>query len=379
MSNTNSSRFRIVKRMQQLPAKKAFLYYVIAVLVAMFIGAILLMCLKINPLLFYKEVLTLGMLDNVFAYKQIEGFIKLFVPLLITSLALSLAFKMRFWNVGGEGQFIVGVVCASVIGLKLGDSMPTFVVLILMALAGGIGAGLMGALCAWLKVKFGTNETLMTLMFNYMALYLIKFFGEYKADWNFFLDPGSERPRFLSLSENVWMPTIRMGKFSLNISLIIAILITVLIYFYVKKTKQGYEITVVGDSPSTAKYSGMKVGKIVIRTVFLSAFLIGAAGAMHVSTAHVMSTAITNDVGWTGVIVAWLSKLNPAVIFVVSILITVLQYGCQVANAEFAAIDNNFANLLQGIILFSVLVADFLIRFKIVRSKAKAENGKESE
>ena len=116
-----------------------------------------------------------------------------------------------------------------------------------------------------------------------------------------------------------------------------------------------------------------------ITTQFLSAFMIGAAGAMHVSTAHVMSTAITNDVGWTGVIVAWLSKLNPAVIFVVSILITVLQYGCQVANAEFAAIDTNFANLLQGIILFSVLVADFLIRFKIIRNKAKAENGKESE
>lgn len=378
MSNTNNSRFRIVKRMQ-MPAKKAFLYYAAAVLAAMCIGAILLMCLKINPFLFYKEVLTLGMLDNVFAYKQVEGFIKLFVPLLITSLALSLAFKMRFWNVGGEGQFIVGVICASVVGLKLGDVLPTFAVLILMAIAGGIGAGIIGALCAWLKVKFGTNETLMTLMFNYMALYLIKFFGEYKAEWNFFLDPGSERPRFLSFSKNAWMPTISIGKFSLNISLVIAVIVTVLIYFYVKKTKQGYEITVVGDSPNTAKYSGMKVGKIVIRTVFLSAFMIGAAGAMHVSTAHVMSTSITNDVGWTGVIVAWLSKLNPAVIFVVSILITVLQYGCQVANAEFAAIDSNFANLLQGIILFSVLVADFLIRFKVVRSKAKAENGKESE
>ena len=378
MSNTNSSKFRIVKRMQ-LPARKAFLYYTVAVLAAMCIGAILLMCLKINPFVFYKEVLTLGMLDNVFAYKQIEGFIKLFVPLLITSLALSLAFKMRFWNVGGEGQFIVGVICASIVGLKLGDSLPTFVVLILMTLAGGIGAGIIGALCAWLKVKFGTNETLMTLMFNYMALYLIKFFGEYKAGWNFFLDPGSERPRFRSFAESVWMPVIRIGKFSLNISLIVAIIVTVLIYIYVKKTKQGYEITVVGDSPNTARYSGMKVGRIIIRTVFLSAFMIGAAGAMHVSTAHVMSTAITNDVGWTGVIVAWLSKLNPAVIFVVSILITVLQYGCQVANAEFAAIDTNFANLLQGIILFSVLVADFLIRFKIIRNKAKAENGKESE
>ncbi|MBQ9764820.1 MAG: ABC transporter permease, partial [Lachnospiraceae bacterium] len=110
MKNTNAAGggFKIVRR-ASLSTKNTVLFYALAVLVAFLIGGILLCCLKINPFEFYKEMLTIGMLDNVFAYKSIEGFIKLFVPLLITSLALSLAFKMRFWDVGGEGQFIVGV------------------------------------------------------------------------------------------------------------------------------------------------------------------------------------------------------------------------------------------------------------------------------
>lgn len=373
--SSNGSAFHVVRR-AQVSTKCTVIYYAAAIFAAMCIGGILLACLKINPFSFYREVLTIGILDNAFPYKNIEGFIKLFVPLLITSLALSLAFRMRFWNVGGEGQFIMGVICAGIVAIKLGDKLNPALLLVLMVVAGGIGGGIIGALCAVLKVKFDTNETLMTLMFNYIVLYVIKFFAENKADWNFFLDPGSERPRFITFSENAWMPVIKMGKFSLNISLLIAILLTVFIYVYLKKTKHGYEITVVGDSASTAKYSGMKVGRIIVRTVFFSAFLIGSAGAMHVSTAHVMSTSITNSVGWTGVVVAWLSKLNPAMIFVTSILITVLQYGCRVANAEFAAIDANFANLLQGIILFSILVADFMIRFRIVRNK---NQNKESE
>ena len=136
-----------------------------------------------------------------------------------------------------------------------------------------------------------------------------------------------------------------------------------------KKTKHGYEISVVGDSQSTAKYAGMKVGRIVMRTMFLSAALIGLAGTFYVSTAHSLSTSVTNNVGWTGIIVAWLSRLNPVVILVTSLLISVLRVGCQTAATNFPVIDSNFADLLQGIILFTVLMADFLTRFKIVFRK----------
>ena len=210
----------------------------------------------------------------------------------------------------------------------------------------------------------------MTLMLNYVALYILTFIGESKADWNFFLDPESVRPVFASFSKIVSFPSIPLiGKFSLNICVILTILVGVFIFIYLRYTKQGYEIAVVGDSAGTAKYAGMKVNTIVLRTVFLSACLIGLAAAFKVGTAGILSTSITNDVGWTGIIVAWLSQLNTAVIFAVSALICVLHYGSTVAAATFSQVDSSFANMLQGAILFLVLAADFYTRFQIVPVK----------
>lgn len=369
MSNTNSSVkepiIRIVKR-TGLKLSQIVLIYVGAIMLALLIGCILLASLGVNPFSFYQKMFTIGVVGNAFPYKCFEGYIKVFTPLLIVSVALSLAYKMKFWNVGGEGQFTVGALFAGLISAWIGDSAPSIVVLVCMCIGGGIAAGLYGSIASVLKVKFGTNETLMTLMLNYIALYLIMFFGETKADWNLLLNEESARPIFKTFFENAWMPTIKIGSFSLNISLIIAFVITALVYVYLKKTKQGYEISVVGDSISTAKYAGMKTGKIIIRTIFISAFLIGLAGAFYVSTAHSLSTSVTNDVGWTGVIVAWLSKLNTLAIVVTSALISVLRYGCTQAAAEFASVDAHFADLLQGIILFCVLACDFLTRFKVI-------------
>jgi len=203
-----------------------------------------------------------------------------------------------------------------------------------------------------------------------VALYVLMFLGETKADWNFFLDAGSARPVFASFTELASFPGIPMGgKFSLNICVILTLVIGILVFVYLKYTKQGYEIAVVGDSAGTARYAGMKVNRIVLRTVFLSAALIGLAAAFKVGTAGILSTSITDDVGWTGIIVAWLSQLNTGVIFVVSALICVLHYGSTVAAATFSQVDSSFANMLQGVILFLVLAADFYTRFKIVPVK----------
>jgi simple sugar transport system permease protein len=244
-----------------------------------------------------------------------------------------------------------------------------------MCFAAMVVAGLYGLFVAVLKVKFGTNETLMTLMLNYVALYILTFFAETKADWNFFLETESARPVFVNFGKVVTFPSIPMvGKFSLNICVILTLLLGALIYVYLRYTKQGYEISVVGDSAGTARYAGMKVNTIVLRTVFLSAALIGLAAAFKVGTAGILSTAITDDVGWTGIIVAWLSQLNTAVIFVVSALICVLHYGSTVAAATFSQVDSSFANMLQGVILFLVLAADFYTRFRVVPVKKGGNN-----
>ena len=366
-------RIRIVKRSGFSGWKQA-LIYVIAIVVSLLIGAILLLALGADPLKFYRNMITIGLIDNKFAYKNVEGLIKLFTPLLITSIALALSFRMKFWNIGGEGQFTIGAITSSAVALVFGDTLPPVILLIFMVIAGMLSAGIYGVIVALLKVKFGTNETLLTLMLNYVALYLLKFFGETSGAWNVFLNPESARPRFQTFPESAFMPVIKIGKFSLNISLIIAILICVFIFIYLKKTKSGYEISVIGDSISTAKYAGMKVNRIIVRTMFMSACLIGLAGTCYVSTSHTLSTSVTNNVGWTGIVVAWLSKLNTIGIFVTAVLISVLRFGCQVASTEYTALDSNFADLLQGIILFIVLAADFFVRFKIVfSSKAKEE------
>ena len=366
--------FHIVKR-DNCPLWKKCCLYLGAVVLALALGAVLLSSLGVDPVAYYTRMFTMGTIGNKIAYKVWINYLKEFVPLALTSVALSLAFKMRFWNIGGEGQFILGAIASAFVAFKAGPVLPGIATLVLMCLAAMLVAGLYGLIAAGLKVKFGTSETLMTLMLNYIALYVLMYLGETKADWNFFLDPESLRPVFASFAGIVSFPGIPMGgKFSLNICVVLTFLIGAAMYIYLKYTKHGYEINVVGDSAGTARYAGMKVNTIVLRTVFLSAALIGLAAAFKVGTAGILSTAITDDVGWTGIIVAWLSQLNTAVIFAVSALICVLHYGSTVAAATFSQVDSSFANMLQGAILFLVLAADFYTRFRVVPVKKGGNN-----
>ncbi|MCR4688037.1 MAG: ABC transporter permease [Saccharofermentans sp.] len=361
------SEYHLVRR-GDFSYKRVIICYAIGILVSLGIGALLLIGLGINPIEYYGRMLSIGLIGNRYAYKCIEGLLKVFVPLLITSLALGLAFKMRFWNIGGEGEFLIGSICAAIVAFN-SNGMPKILTIILMCLAAALSAGIVGLAVAALKVKFNTNETLMTLMFNYIMLYLIRYLGNTKAGWNFFLNPESERPIFGQFEENCKMGGIKIGCFTLLYSVIAAVMITIIIYIYLKYTKQGYEISVVGDSSATARYAGMRVGRIILRTMFISAALIGLAAGLATSTAGTISESITNNVGWTGVIVAWLAKLSVPGIFITSLLISVLQYGCQAAATQYPSIDSNFADLLQGIILFSVLAADFAATFKIVKKE----------
>jgi len=357
--------FRVVKR-EGSSWKRVAAAYLIAVAAALAIGVLLLSIMNVDPLDFYGKMVTLGIPGNRYPYRSVEGFIRLFIPLLIVSLALSLSFRMRFWNVGGEGQFTIGALCASTVAFLVGDALPSFLVILLMSVFAALGGGLYGSIASSLRLKYGTSETLMTLMLNYIALYLLRFFGETQGEWNIFLSDDSVRPRFAPFPDSAQMPCISIGKFSLDITLIFALVLCALIYVYLKYTKGGYELAVVGDSPNTARYAGMPVNRVVMFTVFLSAALVGLAGGFYVSSSGALSTSITNNVGWDGVIVAWLGKLSTGGILVTSLLITVLKYGCQAASTSYSNIDSNFASLLQGVILFAVLAADFVGRYKLV-------------
>ena len=361
-------KFHLVKR-ENVSLKIKALYYLIAILGALVIGAILLAFFGVNPFAFYGKVVTIGLVGNRIPFTQIYNFINSFVPLVLTSMALSIAYKMKFWNVGGEGQFLVGSVAAAFIPLKLGLVGNAFFTLLLMAIAAMLAAAVWGGVVALLKVKFNTNETLMTLMLNYIALYFVGFLGETKADWNFFLRADSNRPTFDTVWRVVKMPDIVIGDFKISLSFVVTAILCALIWVYLKKTKQGYEIAVVGDSIGTAKYAGMKTGKIIVRTMVLSSALVGLAGFFKLMSAGPMSTSLTDSVGWTGVVVAWLAKLDTVGIILTSLLICVLRFGCAQASIQFGAIESRFSDVLQGVILFAVLAADFLLRFKIVKNE----------
>ena len=367
-------RVHVIKR-EGVTVGQRIALYVGAVVLALAVGAAVLLALGVNPLQYYGRMFSMGMVGNKIAYKNLENYLKVFVPLAVTAVALSLAFKMRFWNIGGEGQFILGSIAAATVALKLGGVLPGILVLVLMCVAAMVISGLYGLLVAALKVKFGTNETLLTLMLNYVALYILTFIGETQAPWNFYLTPSSARPVFESFAKKVSFLKIPIGRFGLNITVILTFVVGALVFVYLKYTKHGYEIAVVGDSAGTAHYAGMKVNRIVLRTVFLSACLIGLAASFKVGTTGILSTSITDDVGWTGIIVAWLAQLNTGVIFIVSALISMLHYGSDVAAATFSRVDSSFANMLQGVILFLVLAADFFIRFRVVIQKGGKKHG----
>lgn len=368
MTKTTKDPLVKISKRQNLALQYKLLLTVGAILLSLVLGGILLACLGYNPIEFYTQML-MGNFKNA---SYLKLMVRALIPLLITSLGVSLAFKMRFWNIGAEGQFIVGAIIAMTFSLLIGDSLPSPLGAIIVVLLGTLGGGLYALFVAVLKVKFNTNETLMTLMLNYVALYI----ASYMLKTDFFAIQGQGVPSFKVIAQSLWLTEINLGKFSFDTAVFIAVALVIILFVYFKQSKQGYELNVVGDSPNTAKYAGMKVKWIIVRTMFLSGAIIGMAGALKLcgsSAGHTFSANITGGVGWTSIIVAWLAKLNPIGIFIASLLMSILERGCAFARSSLG-ISESMSDVLQGIILFTVLASDFFINYKLAfRKKRKAQ------
>lgn len=375
MNKINDEPFIRIAKRDNISWWKNLLLYIGAVVFALVAGGIFVSAMGTNPFEYYGTVIT-GNFKNAIYIKLL---IRNFTPLLITSLGIAVAFKMRFWNIGAEGQFLMGAICAAAVALSFGSKLPAPLSVIVTVLSGMLGGGIYGVITALFKVKFGTNETLLTLMFNYLAFYLVS----YNVYVDFFKVPTNGIPTFKRIPKVTWLTELELGDLVIDTSFIIALVLIVLAFIYFNYTKHGYEINVVGDSPNTANYAGIKVKAVIVRTMFLSSAIIGLAGALQLtgsSASHTLGSGITGGVGWTGIIVAWLAKLNPIGIFIVSFLMSVLDRGSSVARTNFG-ISESVADIMQGIILFSILAFDFFIRFKIVirGSKRNPKNCKQIE
>ena len=355
---------RVIKTKEKSKKQQMMLRFAAFVL-ALCAGGLFLLILGNNPFAIYGTIIS-GAFRSEMA---VQATVKIMIPLLITALGVTLAFKMRFWNIGGEGQLIMGGMFASYFALFHAD-WPGFVLFPVMFLAGILGGGIWALIPAFFKVRFGTNETLFTLMLNYIALYLVSWLQE--GPWR---DPGANGfPKIASFDKSAVLPKL----FGVQIGWVIALVLVAILFVYLRYTKQGYEISVVGESRATANYAGMNVQKIILRTMFLSGAVAGIAGMVQVSGSdRTLSTGVAGGVGFTAIIVAWLARLNPISSMIIAFLFAVLEKGSAVVQSQYN-LSADCADVLQGIILFFVLGCEFFIRYKFVREKKQAapEGGK---
>ena len=290
--------------------------------------------------------------------------------LLCVSLAVTPAFKMRFWNVGGEGQILIGGLATAACMILLGDQLPNWLLIAVMVVAACVAGGIWGAVPAICKAKWNTNETLFTLMMNYVATQLVAYFV---ILWE--VPKGAGKIGIINQSTQAgWLPQIGTYKYLLNI-LVVAVL-TVIMYFYLTRSKQGYEIAVVGESERTARYVGIKVGKVIVRTMFLSVAICGLAGLLLVGgTDHTITTTIAGGRGFTAVMVAWLAKFNPFGMVFTSLLLVFLDRGASEISTIYS-LNHSFGDILTGIILFFIIGSEFFISYKLNFLK---ENRKEEK
>ncbi len=348
---------RIVKK-AEIPVAGTVLLSLAALILAILAGGIFILAIGHNPVKIYASIVQGAWRSKI----AIKGTIKIAIPLLIASLGITPAFQMKFWNIGAEGQIIMGGIFASYFALFF-HQLPHGVLLPVMFLAGMAGGGLWGMIPAYFKTRFGTNETLFTLMLNYIALYIIKYLTE--GPWR---DPESSGfPKIATFVENARLDQI----FGVHAGWLIGLILAVLVFVYLRFTKQGYEISVVGESVNTARYAGMNVKRIVMRTMFLSGAICGIAGMTQVSgAAYTLGEGVAGGVGFTAITVAWLSKLNPFIILIVTVLFSMLEKGCSVMQSTFG-LSPAASGILQGIILFFVLAFDFFTRYRFVLRKGR--------
>lgn len=362
MTNSNDKTkreplIRVVKK-AEISFGKNLALSLIALFAAIVAGGLFILAIGQNPFKVYATIVKGAWRSPI----AIKATIKIAIPLLIASLGITPAFRMKFWNIGAEGQIIMGGIFATYFALFF-SNLPHVLLLILMFIAGAVGGGIWGLIPAYFKTKYGTNETLFTLMLNYIALYLIQFFTE--GPWR---DPSSSGfPKIATFDPNARLDMV----FGVHIGWLIGLILVVVIFIYLKYSKRGYEISVVGESTNTARYAGMNVKRIMMRTMFISGAICGIAGMTQVSgAAYTLGNGVAGGVGFTAIIVAWLAKLNPFVILIVTMLFSVLDKGCSVMQSTFG-ISQSASGILQGIILFFILGFDFFTNYQFVFRKGR--------
>ena len=357
--NKKGSLFHISKR-DALPLSKALLIRGgILLLALVFCGLITTLLTGQNPLEVYATIL-----DGAFGSSRRIGVTFRNVAVLLgISLAVTPAFKMRFWNIGAEGQTLIGCLATTTCMILLGGKVPSGLLIVISLVAALLAGAVWGFLPAFFKAKWNTNETLFTLMMNYIAMQLASYFI---IVWE--VPKGAGKIGIINQDTRAgWLPEV--GNAYLLPILIVG-LMTVLMYVYLQYSKHGYEIAVVGESQRTASYAGIKVDRVIIRTMVLSGALCAMMGfIMTAGIDHTLTTTIVNSRGFTAVMVSWMSKFNPFIMIASSLLLVTMDRGASEV-ASTLSLNHSFADILTGIILFFIIATEFFITYKVTLRKS---------
>lgn len=347
---------RLAKR-EDMPRWKGWLIRLAAILLALVVdGLIIFAIVHLNPVDVYK-----AMYEGAFgSVRRSWVTIREAVVLLCVGIGLAPAFKMKFWNLGAEGQILVGGIATAACMIYMGGKIPNWLLLLVMAVASIVAGALWGLIPAVAKARWDTNESLFTLMLNYVAIQLTSYAV---ARWE---NPyGSNTVGIINQNTQAgWFPKLFGQSYGLNV--LLAIILMVGMYAYLKYTKQGYEIAVAGESQNTARYAGINMTKVYLRTMLISGAICGFTGYMCVAGAgHTISTSTAGGRGFTAIIVAWLAKFNTFVMVLISFLLCFLSNGAAEIASRYS-LNDYAAQMIEGVILFFILGSEFFINYRLI-------------
>ena len=353
--STRSPLFHVAKR-GALPWYSAWAIRGAALLLALVICGILTsLVTKLNPLSVYAAIWK----GSFGTSRKFWVLLQNIAMLLCVSLAVTPAFRMRCWNLGAEGQALIGALASAACMILLSNKLPSWAVIACMTVTSVVAGAIWAGIPAFFKAKWNTNETLFTLMMNYVATQLVAY---YCVVWE--SPKGSATIGIINPQTEVgWFPVVGGQKYLLNI--LIVALVCVAMFVYLNFSKHGYEIAVVGESERTARYVGIKVDRVIIRTMLLSGAICGLAGLLLVGgTNHTLTPTIVDGRGFTAVMVSWLAKFNPVWMIFTSFLLVFLGRGAGEITTNFG-LNHSFGDILTGIILFFIIGSEFFINYQI--------------
>ena len=354
-SKVHEPLFHIIKR-TAMPKWQSWVVRIVSVLAALIVcGVVTVLLTGENPIQVYVKMVegAIGTERRIWTLAQNTAM------LLCVAVAVTPAFKMKFWNIGAEGQVLAGGLATAACMIFLNDKLsPVLLILVMLVVSVAAGA-IWGLIPAFFKAHWNTNETLFTLMMNYIAMCIVSYFS---YEWS--VPKGSGHIGVINdATEAGWLPSIGGKAYLCNILVVAAL--TVFMYVYLRYSKHGYEISVVGESENTAKYIGINVKKVILRTMLLSGALCGIAGFLLVSgTDHTVNRDTAGGRGFTAILVSWLAKFDPLYMILTSLLIVFLQRGAGEISTSFG-LNDSFSEIITGIIIFFIIGSEFFVNYQL--------------